>query len=235
MEERLQKLLSAAGVCSRRTAEDYITAGRVTVNGLPASLGQRADPERDKICVDGRRLGSRAAPVYLMLNKPQGYVTTLSDEKGRRTAADLVKDCGARVYPVGRLDLNSEGLLLMTNDGELAQRMTHPSHEVSKTYHVSVSGAVEGAAERLSALTDLEGEPIRPAQVSVLRTAGRTAELSVTVQEGKNRQVRRMCAACGLSVRRLRRVQEHTLELGILPSGAWRYLTEEEIQELKQL
>jgi len=148
---------------------------------------------------------------------------------------DLVKDCGARVYPVGRLDLNSEGLLLMTNDGELAQRMTHPSHEVSKTYHVSVSGAVEGAAERLSALTDLEGEPIRPAQVSVLRTAGRTAELSVTVHEGKNRQVRRMCAACGLSVRRLRRVQEHTLELGILPSGAWRYLTEEEIQELKQL
>lgn len=235
MEERLQKLLSAAGVCSRRTAEGYITAGRVTVNGLPAALGQRADWERDEICLDGRPIGSRAAPVYLMLNKPRGYVTTLSDERGRRTTAELVRNCGARVYPVGRLDLNSEGLLLMTNDGALAQRMTHPSHEVSKTYYVSVSGAVEGAAERLSALQDLEGEAIRPAQVSVLSAAGEEAELSVTIHEGKNRQVRRMCAACGLTVRRLRRVREHTLELGALPSGVWRYLTEEEIRELRRL
>lgn len=235
MEERLQKVLSAAGVCSRRTAEGYITAGRVTVNGLPAALGQRADPELDEIRLDGRPLGAKAPPVYLMLNKPRGYVTTLSDEKGRPTAADLVKGCGARVYPVGRLDLNSEGLLLMTNDGALAQRMTHPSHEVSKTYHVSVSGALEGAAERLSALRDLEGEAIRPAQVSVLRCSGGTAELSVTIHEGKNRQVRRMCAACGLSVRRLRRVREHTLSLGTLRSGSWRYLTEEEIRALKSL
>lgn len=235
MEERLQKVLSAAGVCSRRTAEGYITAGRVTVNGLPAALGQRADPERDEIRLDGRPLGAKAPPVYLMLNKPRGYVTTLSDEKGRPTAADLVKGCGARVYPVGRLDLNSEGLLLMTNDGALAQRMTHPSHEVSKTYHVSVSGALEGAAERLSALRDLEGEAIRPARVSVLRRSGGTAELSVTIHEGKNRQVRRMCAACGLTVRRLCRVREHTLALGTLRSGSWRYLTEEEIQTLKSL
>lgn len=235
MEERLQKLLSATGVCSRRAAERYIAAGRVTVNGLAASLGQRADPERDEILVDGCRLEARAEPVYLMLNKPRGYVTTLSDEKGRRTVADLVRDCGVRVYPVGRLDLNSEGLLVMTNDGALAQRMTHPSHQVSKTYRVSVSGAVEGAAERLSALRDLEGEAIRPAEVSVLKTAGETAELSVTIHEGKNRQVRRMCAVCELTVRRLRRVREHTLELGALPSGAWRYLTEAEIQDLKQL
>ena len=126
MEERLQKLLSAAGVCSRRAAEGYITAGRVTVNGLPASLGQRADPERDDIRLDGHILASGAGLVYLMLNKPRGYVTTLSDEKGRRTAADLVRDCGVRVYPVGRLDLDSEGLLLMTNDGALTQRLTHP-------------------------------------------------------------------------------------------------------------
>lgn len=235
MEERLQKVLSAAGVCSRRTAEGYITAGRVTVNGLPASLGQRADPERDEIRLDGRPLGARVPPVYLMLNKPRGYVTTLSDERGRPTAAELVKGCGVRVYPVGRLDLNSEGLLLMTNDGALAQRMTHPSHEVGKTYHVSVSGALEGAAERLSALRDLEGEAIRPARVSVLGSGGETAELSVTIHEGKNRQVRRMCAACGLEVRRLRRVREHTLELGTLPSGTWRYLTEEEIEALKRL
>lgn len=235
MEERLQKVLSAAGVCSRRTAEGYITAGRVTVNGLPAALGQRADPERDEIRLDGRPLGAKAPPVYLMLNKPRGYVTTLSDEKGRPTAADLVKGCGARVYPVGRLDLNSEGLLLMTNDGALAQRMTHPSHEVSKTYHVSVSGALEGATERLSALRDLEGEAIRPARVSVLRRCGGTAELSVTIHEGKNRQVRRMCAACGLTVRRLCRVREHTLALGTLRSGSWRYLTEEEIKALKSM
>ncbi len=235
MEQRLQKLLSAAGICSRRAAEEYITAGRVTVNGLPASLGQRVDPELDEVCLDGKPLAAGSEMVYLMLNKPRGYVTTLSDEKGRRTVADLVRNCGVRVYPVGRLDLNSEGLLLMTNDGALAQRMTHPSHEVSKTYRVSVSGAVEGAAERLAALRDLEGEAIRPAQVSVHKLCGETAELSVTIHEGKNRQVRRMCAACGLTVRRLRRVREHTLELGRLPSGAWRYLTEEEIRELKQL
>ncbi len=233
MEERLQKLLSAAGICSRRAAEGYITAGRVTVNGVPAELGQRADPDRDEICVDGRLLVSRAEPVYLMLNKPRGYVTTLSDEKGRRTAADLVADCGVRVYPVGRLDLDSEGLLLMTNDGELTQQLLHPSNEVSKTYHVSVYGPVTGAAERLSAVTDLEGEPIRPAHVEVLRQTHRTAELAVTIHEGKNRQIRRMCAACGLTVKRLRRVREHSLELGDLAPGTWRFLTAEEVSALK--
>lgn len=233
MEERLQKLLSAAGVCSRRAAERYIAAGRVTVNGLPAALGQRADLDRDEVRVDGRPLASGAEPVYLLLNKPRGCVTTLSDEKGRRTAADLVRDCGVRVYPVGRLDMDSEGLLLMTNDGELAQCLTHPGYETSKTYHVSVSGAVEGAAERLSGLRDLEGEPIRRAEVSVLRTSGQTAVLAVTIHEGKNRQIRRMCAACGLKVHRLRRVREHTLELGPLPPGSWRYLTEEEVRELR--
>ena len=233
MEERLQKLLSAAGVCSRRAAEAYITAGRITVNGQRAELGQRADPERDHILVDGKALAQREAPVYLLLNKPRGYVTTLSDEKGRKNVADLVKDCGARVYPVGRLDLDSEGLLLMTNDGELMQRLLHPSGEVSKTYHVSVFGPVAGAAEKLAAITDLEGEKICPAQVRVLRQTARTAELAVTIHEGKNRQIRRMCSACGLTVKRLRRVQEHTLKLDGLPVGRWRYLTEQEILELK--
>ena len=145
MEERLQKLLSAAGICSRRAAETYITAGRVTVNGFPAELGQRADPDRDDIRVDGKLLTDRETPVYLLLNKPRGYVTTLSDEKGRKTVADLVSDCGVRVYPVGRLDLDSEGLLLMTNDGALTQRLLHPSGEVNKTYLVSVYGPVDGA------------------------------------------------------------------------------------------
>lgn len=234
MEERLQKILSAAGVCSRRAAEAYITAGRVTVNGERADLGRRADPEQDDIRLDGRAIAAKEEHVYLVLNKPRGYVTTLSDEKGRKTVADLVRECGRRVYPVGRLDLDSEGLLLMTNDGELMQRLLHPSHEVSKTYLVCVYGNIQGAAKRLGAITDLEGEPIRRAEVETIRETGNTAHLYITIHEGKNRQIRRMCAKCGLSVKRLRRVREHTLELGELPLGSWRYLTEQELAALKQ-
>ena len=233
MEERLQKLLSAAGVCSRRAAETYLTAGRVTVNGETAQLGQRADPDRDEILVDGRPLALRGEPVYILLNKPRGYVTTLADERGRKTVAELVADCGQRVYPVGRLDLDSEGLLLLTNDGEWAQHLLHPKHEVEKTYHVSVFGPVAGAAARLAAVTDLEGEPIRPARVEVLRQTAKTAVLAVTIHEGKNRQVRRMCARCGLTVKRLRRVREGALELGNLQPGKWRYLTESEAASLR--
>ena len=234
MVERLQKLLSAAGVCSRRAAEGYITEGRVTVNGIPAELGQRADPEKDDIRLDGKPISCPERPVYLLLNKPRGYVTTLSDEQGRKTVAELVRDCGARVYPVGRLDLDSEGLLLMTNDGALMQRLIHPSGEIDKTYQVSVYGPVQGCAVRLASLTNLEGEPIRSARVEVLRQTRQTAELSVTIHEGKNRQIRRMCAACGLTVKRLRRVREHTLELGDLPAGKWRYLTQEEVKALQE-
>lgn len=233
MEERLQKLLSAAGVCSRRAAEGYIEAGRVTVNGEAARLGAKADPDRDEIRLDGEPLPKRGRAVVLLLNKPRGYVTTLSDEKGRKTVAELTAGCGVRVYPVGRLDLNSEGLLLLTNDGALAQRLAHPSGEIEKTYHVWVRGPVEGAAERLSRLRDLEGEPILPARVETLRQGEGRAALSVTIRQGKNRQVRRMCTACGLEVERLRRVREHTLELGDLPPGKWRYLTAEEIQALQ--
>lgn len=233
MEERLQKILSAAGVCSRRAAERYIEAGRVTVNGETAQLGTRADLARDQVHLDGKPLPKQAEPVYLLLNKPRGYVTTLSDERGRRTVAELVADCGARVYPVGRLDLDSEGLLLLTNDGELAQRLTHPSGEIEKTYHVWVHGPVEGAAERLSRLRELEGEPIRPARVETLRQSAGAAKLAVTIHQGKNRQVRRMCAACGLEVKRLRRVREHTLTLGSLPPGKWRHLTAAELEALR--
>ena len=234
MEERLQKLLSAAGVCSRRAAEGYITEGRVTVNGIPAELGQRADPEKDDIRLDGKLISGPERPVYLLLNKPRGYVTTLSDEQGRKTVAELVRDCGARVYPVGRLDLDSEGLLLMTNDGALMQHLIHPSGEIDKVYQVSVYGSVQGCAARLASLTDLEGETIRPARVEVLRQTQQTAELSITIHEGKNRQIRRMCAACGLTVKCLRRVREHTLELGDLPTGKWRYLTQEEVKALQE-
>ena len=235
MEERLQKLLSAAGVCSRRAAEDYLTAGRVTVNGEAARLGRKADPDRDDIRVDGIPLKRPEKLVYLMLNKPRGYVTTLSDEQGRPTVAELTADAGVRVYPVGRLDLDSEGLLLLTNDGALTQRLLHPGHEVNKVYHVQVYGPVAGAAEKLSAIRDLRGEPIRPAGVRCLWQGEKTAELEITIHEGKNRQIRRMCARCDLGVKRLRRVREHTLELGDLPPGKWRYLTEQEIAELKGL
>lgn len=230
MEQRLQKLIAAAGLCSRRTAEEWIAAGRVCVNGETASLGQSADPDADEVTVDGEPLAKTQEKLYLMLNKPRGYVCTLSDEQGRRTVAELTAGCGARVVPVGRLDLDSEGLLLMTNDGEWMQRILHPRYEVDKIYHVTVAGEVARAAERLAAVRDLDGEPIRPAQVRVLRMGRETAELEITIHEGKNRQIRRMCAAVGLHVKRLRRVAEHGLTLGDLPEGKWRFLTADEVR-----
>ncbi|MCI8539164.1 MAG: rRNA pseudouridine synthase [Oscillospiraceae bacterium] len=231
MEERLQKILSARGLLSRRTAEEYIQAGRVQVNGKPASLGQKADPDRDHITIDGADIGDEPADrVYLMLNKPRGCVTTLSDEQGRKTAAELVKDCRRRVWPVGRLDLNSEGLLLFTDDGGVTNRLTHPSHEVEKEYHVWVTGDVESALPKLRRPMALDGVKLRPAKVRLLnREAGK---LSIVIHEGKNRQVRRMCAQAGLTVVRLRRVREGKLTLGALKAGQWRYLTERELEWL---
>ena len=233
MKERLQKILSAAGVCSRRAAEGYLTAGRITVNGETARLGQQADPETDDIRVDGVPLGREPETVYLMLNKPRGYVTTVSDEQGRKTVMDLLTGIHTRIYPVGRLDRDSEGLLLLTNDGALTQRLLHPSHEVSKEYHVTVSGPVEHAAGNLRRIRDVAGMAIRPAEVQMLRREGNRAELRIVIHEGRNRQIRRMCARCGLEVLRLQRVREHCLELGTLPLGQWRYLTAAEIAALK--
>ena len=197
-------------------------------------MGQQADPETDDIRVDGVPLGREPEAVYLMLNKPRGYVTTVSDEQGRKTVMDLLTGVSARVYPVGRLDRDSEGLLLLTNDGALTHRLLHPSHEVSKEYRVTVSGPVEHAAERLSRVRDVVGLPIRPAEVRELSRKGNRAELSVIIHEGRNRQIRRMCAQCELEVLRLQRVREHCLELGTLPLGQWRYLTAEEIAGLKK-
>ncbi len=233
MKERLQKILSAAGVCSRRAAEGYLTAGRITVNGETAQLGQQADPETDDIRVDGVPLDREPETVYLMLNKPRGYVTTVSDEQGRKTVMDLLTGVHTRIYPVGRLDRDSEGLLLLTNDGALTQRLLHPSHEVSKEYRVTVSGPVEHAAENLRRIRDVAGMAIRPAEVQMLRREGNRAELRIVIHEGRNRQIRRMCARCGLEVLRLQRVREHCLELGTLPLGQWRYLTAAEIAALK--
>ena len=229
MTERIQKLMAAAGLCSRRTAEEWIAAGRVIVNGRIARVGDKADPDRDTVLVDGSPLRGAAQHVYLMLYKPRGYVTTLSDERGRRTAAELVADCGTRVYPVGRLDLDSEGLLLFTNDGALTHALLHPSHQVDKTYIVSVTGAEDGSAARLAAVDKLDGESIVPAQVEELHRSGTAAEYRVVIHQGKKRQIRRMCAAAGLEVTRLCRVAEGGLRLGGLPPGKWRYLTEEEL------
>lgn len=234
MTERLQKLMARSGLCSRRTAEDWLRAGRVCVNGAVASLGDKADPDHDRIEVDGQLLPSEREYVYLMLHKPRGYVTTLSDEFGRRTAADLVAGCGRRVFPVGRLDMDSEGLLLFTNDGDWMQALLHPKNEINKIYLVTVTGALDRAREKLMAVRCLDVERIRPAQVEeVSREKGKLC-LRITIHEGKNRQIRRMCAQVGLRVERLQRVQEHTLQLGSLPSGKWRYLTQEELQSVKE-
>ena len=234
MEERLQKLISACGLASRRTAEAWITAGRVTVNGVRAGLGDRADLERDRVEVDGVPLRPRLEHTYLMLHKPRGYVTTLSDEKGRRTVADLVAGCGARVWPVGRLDLDSEGLLLLTDDGELTNLLLHPRHKVEKEYLVWVTGNVEKAIPLLSSPMELDGEAVAPAQVRRGRTTGGVSQLSVTIRQGKNRQVRRMCAQAGLTVLRLKRVREGALPLDrSLRPGQWRPLTPEELAALR--
>lgn len=233
MTERLQKILSARGVASRRKAEEMILAGRVKINGVVAALGDSADPDRDEILVDGSVLPSQAALVYIMLNKPRGYVTTLSDEKGRKNAAQLVEGCGTRVYPIGRLDMDSEGLLLFTNDGEFANRLMHPKHEVEKTYDTWVNGYTEGAEERLKRPVALDGYQIRPPKVRLLYAEETKAKLRITIHEGRYRQVRRMCQAAGMTVTRLRRISEGKLRLGDLPSGTWRYLTAQELEWLK--
>ncbi len=228
MEERLQKILSSVGVCSRREGERYLLAGRVKVNGQVATLGQQADLDRDEILVDGKPLKGKPKQLYLLLNKPKGYVTTLSDEQGRRTVAQLVADCGDRVWPVGRLDLNSEGLLLLTNDGAFTHKLLHPSHEVEKEYRVMVRGDVAAALPILRGPMSLDGVPLAPAEV----TERSSQVLHVTIHEGRNRQVRRMCQLAGLEVVNLRRVREGNLELGSLPIGKWRHLTPDEVASL---
>ena len=233
MKERLQKILSARGVASRRKAEILIKEGKVEVNSHVASLGDTADPETDVITLEGKLLPKQGNYVYILLNKPRGFVTTLSDEHGRKNAAQLVADCGVRVYPVGRLDLESQGLLLFTNDGDFANRLMHPKEEVEKTYRVVCADYVLGAEERLSQPITLDGYTIRRPKIELLKVTGDRAEIQVTIHEGRNRQVRRMCQAAGMTVRRLTRIREGSLSLGELPTGKWRYLTPEEVQKLK--
>ena len=233
MTERLQKILASRGVASRRKAEEMISQGRVTCNGVTARLGDSADPDMDEILLDGKPLPSRSEYVYIMLNKPRGFVTTLSDEKGRRNVAELVADCGTRVYPVGRLDMDSEGLLLFTNDGSFADLLMHPKHEVEKTYEVWVTGYQQGSEELLRRPITLDGYTIRPPKVRLKGAKGDKAVFLVTIHEGRNRQVRRMCQAAGMYVTRLRRIAEDSLKLGDLPLGKWRHLTGTELEMLK--
>ena len=232
--ERLQKIIASRGLCSRRQAEKWIEEGRVRVNGNTAHLGDTADVTEDVIEVDGKRLPKAGKKLYLMLNKPRGYVTTLSDEKGRKNAAELVSGCGVRVYPVGRLDMDSEGLLLFTNDGEFANLMMPPKHEVDKVYRVWVTNFAPEKLEALKEPIELDGYKIKAPKVRPVRMEPTRAILDVTIHEGRNRQVRRMCQAAGLEVARLKRIAEGGLRIGELKPGAWRYLEPRELELLLQ-
>lgn len=231
MGERIQKILAARGLCSRRKAEQLLLQGRVRVNGQIATLGALAEAA-DQICVDEKPVPPAPTRVWIMLNKPRGYVTTLADERGRRTAAALI-DCGQRVYPVGRLDMASEGLLLFTNDGAMANRLLHPRGEIVKYYEVTVRNADAHSCARLRQPIVLDGRPIAPPEVVQLRISGTKTCFRIGIHEGRNRQIRRMCEAAGLEVARLCRVQEGPLALGELKVGQWRYLTEEELAALE--
>jgi 23S rRNA pseudouridine2605 synthase len=236
LKERLQKLMAAAGLASRREAEKWIIAGRVSVNGHIASLGDSADPEKDHVEVDGRPLGSEERKYYVLLNKPVGYVSSRSDPEGRPVVTDLVREIPARLYPVGRLDLNTEGLLLLTNDGALANRLAHPRSQVEKTYLVRMRGTLSREAlERLEGGILLEDGMTAPARVDKVRTATSHSWFHLTIREGRNRQVRRMCEAVGFQVSRLKRIRIAFLELDELPSGKFRHLSPQEVARLKKL
>ena len=231
MMQRLQKILADRGVCSRRKAEQLILDGRVSVDGQIAHLGDQADPDAQEIRLDGELLPTGSEYVYIMLHKPRGFVTTASDEKGRPNVTQLV-EVSQRVYPVGRLDMDSEGLLLLTNDGEFANKVMHPKAEVDKIYQVWVTGYTETGLQILRQPMEMDGYRIRTPQVKVLGVKGDGAHLEITIHEGRNRQVRRMCAHAAMTVTRLRRIGEGKLRLGNLEKGKWRYLTAEEIREL---
>ena len=230
---RLQKFMADAGVASRRKCEEYISAGRVRVNGVVAEIGCTVEPG-DRVEFDGVQLSIDAERVVIMLNKPQGVVCTCSDPEGRRTVIDYVKDLPYRLYNVGRLDYDSEGLILLTNDGDLAYRMTHPKFEMKKTYHVVCSGIIDQRdISRLQGGITLDDGVTSPAQVNNVRIRrDGKSELDITIHEGRNRQVRRMISAVGKDTLLLRRIKEGPLELGELKTGQWRFLTEQEIKAL---
>lgn len=234
---RLQKYLSDCGLMSRRAAEEEIRAGKIRVNGEPALLGQKIDPETDEITYKGQKVEKKADAKYVcvMLNKPRGYLTSMSDDHGRPCVSELVQDVGCRVYPCGRLDMDSEGLLLLTNDGELANRLTHPRHHIPKTYHVRVEGHL--GQEQLDVLNkpmQIDDYTTRPAEVTLVRSGPGYTVLSFVLHEGRNRQIRKMCGKVGLKVLELKRVAEGEITLGNLKPGMWKKLNYTQIEYLRK-
>lgn len=230
---RLQKYLSECGIASRRKSESLIEEGRVKVNGLRAQIGDKVDPRRDTVSVNGRKVVKAQAMRYLMLHKPRGFITTMSDEMNRKCVAELVQDCGARVYPVGRLDRESEGLLLLTNDGAFANAMMHPKRHVPKTYRVTVRpGVTEEQITQMTTGLMLEGRMTAPADVHIITKEEGRVVLEIILYEGRNRQIRKMCEQLGLEVARLKRTAVGSVKLGMLPQGKWRELTQDEVNKL---
>jgi len=234
MQERLQKIISQAGIASRRAAEEMILAGRVTVNDIAVTeLGSKADPATDRITLDGKPIKPVSSHLYILLNKPVGYMTTLDDPEGRQLVTDLLTDIKERVYPVGRLDYNTEGLLLLTNDGEWANKLMHPRHEIDKEYHVRVRGkAHKSQLDQLAKGVEMDGRPTAPATVKLIKDGEQNDWISITIHEGRNRQIRRMCEAVSLSVVRLKRVRYGSLDVGALRPGQYRLMTEAEVKAL---
>lgn len=237
---KLQKYMAACGLMSRRAAEAEISLGRVLVNGAPAALGDRIDPDTDTVAYKGKRvLPLSSEHTYIMLNKPAGVVTTMKDEEGRRTVADLTADVGVRVYPVGRLDMYSEGLLILTDDGELCKKLSHPSSEKTKIYRVTLVGDVSDekltALSRPMTITESNGKPytLRTCPVSLISRENGETLIEMTLHEGRNRQIRRMCESLGVKIKRLVRISEGGLALGGLQKGKWRRLTDDEVALLK--
>ena len=232
---RLQKYMADCGIASRRKSEELIAAGKVRVNGNVAKVGDKVDPKRDQVTVDGRKVRRDNELRYIMLHKPRGFISTMSDERDRKCVAQLVADVGTRVYPVGRLDKDSEGLLLFTNDGEFANNMTHPSKHVSKNYRVTIRPEItdEQIALMMSGMM-IDGKKTLPADVKVLQKYPDRTVLEVTLCEGRNRQIRKMCEALDLEVARLKRTSIGSVRLGMLQQGKWRDLTPQEVASLKR-
>jgi 23S rRNA pseudouridine2605 synthase len=231
---RLHKYMAECGVASRRKSEELISAGRVRVNGRVAQIGDSVDPSKDRVRLDGRPLRKKEEKVYIMLHKPRGVVTTMKDEMQRACVAELLKGVSERVFPVGRLDRDSEGLLLLTNDGAFANRLTHPSHGVSKKYRVTIRPDItQEQVEQFETGMELDGRMTAPVGVRVLVREENRVVLEMELGEGRNRQIRRMCEILGLEVARLRRISIGDVKLGMLPPGKWRFLTSEEVSALK--
>ncbi len=234
---RLQKYFTDCGLLSRRAAEAEIAAGRVKVNGVVAEIGQKIVPGVDEVVYRGKTVlpPARAGHTYVMLNKPRGYLTSMTDDRGRKCVTELVADVSRRIYPVGRLDLESEGLLLLTDDGELTHRLTHPRHEIPKIYHVKLAGDVtEAEIEELGKPIDLDGYVTQPLEIEIVSRRDNATTLRMTLYEGRNRQIRRTCAARGYKVLRLCRVAIGELKLGQLAPGKWKYLTRAQVEYLKK-